>query len=613
MPNKLHDRFTWIVFAIVVGATGSSASADGNRPDESAFVAALDRASPAALAVAVIPSPKLTADDFAKCLASLNSGANEDRMSPMEFFKSQAGLGDGFDDSRSLIFWLEKSGETSMPVFLVPVTDAKVFLDANFTCEQRANGLVYTHREETDLFVRTLDHSVLVSYSQELVNAYAPMSGLAATLQKRLGKQGFSVMISGDAAAWVGPEILKDMATDSTGESVDTAEAKSHGVTDVVLCADFESAGVAVHTFVVSNPTSPLATVLQGGPPGEPAQLSRLPRGPFIMAAAADVAGLGGGDAFLQLLALLPGEIQIPEWVRENKSLMNGAQFSIYPSKLGVMGGGLLNEAYFWCGTDDSAKAKQCLRDWMHGLAGVHNGMDRTIAWEDNRVIKDELTADAFAVTDSVVKKVPNEGGETNTAEKPDGNTKPNAATRRVRQDPMERIARSLVFGPRGAMGFVKTFKDGMLVTFSQRPDVLRRGMDAAQGGEALQGDPAVQALRSHLTPQPDIVAYIGVASVLKVVGQAARSFPDMGIELPYAPPSLAPIAMSIEIQDGHVESTAFIPSAVLEVFIQLYHLRTDTTDDRGEEDESDAAVPNGNQVGDRTAKSGDAESPPKP
>jgi hypothetical protein len=147
-----------------------------------------------------------------------------------------------------------------------------------------------------------------------------------------------------------------------------------------------------------------------------------------------------------------------------------------------------------------------------------------------------------------------------------------------------------LVFGPRGPMGFAKSFPDGMLVTFSQRPDVLARGIKVAEGGDSLQKDAVITALQGWLTRDPDVVAYVGIGSLLNVVRQAASSFPGAGVELPDAPPGIEPIALSLEVQNGRVETATMVPTAVMGVLVELYKLQTQSPMDA--DDEADQPAP---------------------
>jgi hypothetical protein len=358
----------------------------------------------------------------------------------------------------------------------------------------------------------------------------------------------------------MGRKVNAQVAPATAAEAAPAADvapaASNDGVQDGVVAIDLDPLGVSMRTFAVMSPESPLGRATKGGVRGQPAKLTRLPKGPFVVAFAADMRGLGGGGAFLDLASQVPGAPAIPEWIRENRELLEGMQFAIYPSKLGMAGGGVLNEAMAWLATQDPAKARTLMRDWMKGQAGIDGAMERKVTWEEGRALKDGTTADAYAVTEAAAPK---------------DAAAPAAGARRRGIDPMQRMARTMIFGPRGPHGFAKEMSGGLLVTFSQRPDVLQRGMRAAEGKDTLETEPVIEALRAWIAPDADIVGYVGVGSLLSVVRQAANSFPGMSLQLPDAPPSLEPIAFSVEVQDGHVETSTMVPTGVIGVITEAY------------------------------------------
>jgi hypothetical protein len=674
--NRLHARCLVALFALAAPGLAMAQEPVRRTPGAEAFRAALDMAPPTAVSVVVVPNPKMAADDLAECMARLDQAAGALPLRPLDLLKSRFGIGPGIDDTRAFVMWHEvdpdQTAHPQVPAMLVPVTDAKAFLEGNFKPVEGVRS-AWTNDSMGTVYARTIDRHVLISQSAGIVNAYGLKPGFAASLKRRLGDRGYEVFTSGDAGAWAGLEAMKSMretaaqmqggadrparaapargnadaqapaqpsappsadpvqradldgsgtidngdlsmlmlemgnrgnlpvdlngdgvvdetdanlmrsyqgrtvasavpadapveapaATPAPATPTERANQIADGVTDGVFAIDMDPLGMSVRTYAVMDPRSEIGQSARGGTRGAPAQLTRLPKGAFVVAGAADMQGLGGADAFIDLLKLVPGAPEMPTWVRENRNLLTGMQFAIYPSKLGLAGGGLLNEAMLWMSSTDSAKASTLLRDWMQGLAGIEGTTERKVTWEAGKALKDGATADAYAITESTVTEKPAADG----AEAP--KRKARAA------NPMQRLARMLVFGPRGPMGFAKTFPDGMLVTFSQRPDVLARGIKVAEGGESLQQDAVITALRGWLTPDPDVVAYVGIGSLLNVVRQAASSFPGAGVELPDAPPGIEPIALSLEVQNGRVETATMVPTAVMGVFVELYKLQT--------------------------------------
>jgi len=644
-----------IVLPCVLALITSVAPADDapvrRTPGANAFRAAIDLAPESALGVLVVPNLKLASDDMAECLARIEGDASAVPLRPLDLVRAQTGVGAGIDESGSLVLWSQMTEGRAEFCVLVPVTDGKAAMESSL--KPAADGQPgFDHPQYGRLHARDLGRHILVSRSKQLVDAYDQKSGLAKRITDRVGIRGTEVLFSGDAAAWGGPDAMRQMreqgesmqrgrargaqaegaeALDAAAPAVSsetlaradldgngeidsgdramlllemgergenradlnrdgvvddkdqaqldgvmgrkvnapvaqatTAEAgpsaktsaTNDGVQDGVVAIDLDPLGVAMRTYAVMTPDSPLGRATMGGARGQPAKLTRLPKGPFVVAFAADMRGLGGGGAFIDLASQVPGAPAIPEWIRENRELLDGMQFAIYPSKLGMAGGGVLNEAMAWLSTQEPAKARTLMRDWMKGLAGIDGAMERKVTWEENRALKDGTVADAYAITEAAAPK---------------DAAAPAAGARRRGIDPMQRMARTMVFGPRGPHGFAKEMPGGLLVTFSQRPDVLQRGIRASEGKETLEAEPVIEALRAWIAPDADIVGYVGVGSLLSVVRQAANSFPGMGLQLPDAPPSLEPIAFSVEVQDGRVETATMVPTGVIGVITEAY------------------------------------------
>ncbi len=404
-------------------------------------------------------------------------------------------------------------------------------------------------------------------------------SGDLSLLLLEVGKPGGRGDLDGDGAVTrADVEILRGYVAESTVDAEDPeagdeqpasqpADAgatgaaptsdPSEGLTDGVIALDMDPMGASLHTYAVMDPDSSLGKAAVGGDRSGPLSLGRLPKGAFVVAASMDLQGLGGVQAMQDLLAMAPSAPGLPQWVMENRDLVQAAEFAIYPSKLGVAGGGLLNDACLWLSTRDPVTAQERMKSWMQGLQGRVDGMDRTVTWEAERTTKDGVTAAAWAIT-----------------EKPaaDGGGKP--------IDAMQRLGRMLVFGPRGPMGFAKTFPDGMLITFSQRPDVLKRCVDTIESGTGLEGDPVIAALRGWTLPEPDAEAFVGVGSLVRVLRQAAGSVPGMSIELPDVAPSVEPLAMAMRVRDGRSESAVMVPAAVIGVMVEAWSLRMQPDDE---------------------------------
>lgn len=595
-----------------IACFASQSSAQGQAPVRrtpgvAAFMKAIDMAPVDAVSLAVVPDAKSLGEDLGELAAKLQRMQALTEMKPLDLLKSQLGIGPGMNDRGVFLAWFVVAADQSLQwCALIPTTDSAQFLQANFEATPATAPDAFVWRGKT-VYAKSIEGWVVVSQNADLARSYVGKPGLAERLKNRLGERGFSVLCDGDIGLWAGPQSLADIrnagqqaakamegATATPNEKdISNSDTKAdtkiqqqtssprdrvaklmEGLTDGVASIDVDPLGVLVRTYAVLDPASELGKSARGGAHAG-ANLNRLPRGPFVVAVSADMAGLGGTQAFLDLAAQIPGGEQVPAWVEQNKNLASAIQFAIYPSKLGVVGGGLLNEAMLWIATAESTKAKSILEQWMLSLSGEIDGQKRDATWEIDRVLKNGISTDAYAIKDIPLPK--------------------NGQPAR-KSNPMERIVRSLMYGPKGPNGFVKTFPDGVFVTFSQRPDVIEKAVNCATGTSSLESDAVLTALRGWMMPKPDALAFVGVGSLLNVVRQAANAFPMGGIEIPDAPPDLEPIAFALSVDGSKIETSTMIPTNVIGVVVAAYADRKEAQQEE-QNDQRDAASTNdGNQ-----------------
>ena len=563
-------------------------------PGVAAFMKAIDLAPVDAVSLAVVPDAKSLGEDMGELAAKLQRMQALTEMKPLDLLKSQLGVGPGMNDRGAFVAWFVVAADQSLQwCALIPTTDSAQFLQANFEATPATAPDAFSWRGKT-VYAKSIDGWVVVSQNADLARSYVSKPGLVERLKNRLGERGFSLLCDGDIGLWAGPQSLADIrnagqqaakamegATATPNEkdiskpdtkadtkiqqqtsSRDRVTKLMEGLTDGVTSIDVDPLGVLVRTYAVLDPASELGKSARGGA-HVGANLNRLPRGPFVVAVSANMAGLGGTQAFLDLAAQIPGGEQVPAWVEQNKNLASAIQFAIYPSKLGVVGGGLLNEAMLWIATADSTKAKSVLEQWMLSLSGEVDGQKRDATWEKDRVLKNGISTDAYAIKDIPLPK--------------------NGQPAR-KSNPMERIVRSLMYGPKGPNGFVKTFPDGVFVTFSQRPDVIEKAVNCATGTSSLESDAVLTALRGWMMPKPDALAFVGVGSLLNVVRQAANAFPMGGIEIPDAPPDLEPIAFALSVDSSKIETSTMIPTNVIGVVVAAYADRKEAQQEEQQE-----------------------------
>ena len=212
--NRLHARCLVALFALAAPGLAMAQEPVRRTPGAEAFRAALDMAPPTAVSVVVVPNPKMAADDLAECMARLDQAAGALPLRPLDLLKSRFGIGPGIDDTRAFVMWHEvdpdQTAHPQVPAMLVPVTDAKAFLEGNFKPVEGVRS-AWTNDSMGTVYARTIDRHVLISQSAGIVSAYGLKPGFAASLRQRLGDRGYEVFTSGDAGAWAGLEAMKSM------------------------------------------------------------------------------------------------------------------------------------------------------------------------------------------------------------------------------------------------------------------------------------------------------------------------------------------------------------------------------------------------------------------
>ena len=318
-------------------------------------------------------------------------------------------------------------------------------------------------------------------------------------------------------------------------------------VNDALVAIDFDALAVGVRTFARFDPSGDVAKAMSpaaAAPRDLTALLSRLPDAAFYGASGFDLAAMGGLAHLRQFLATVPGSerIPLPEWLDRVQDKVQQVQVAAYPSKLGLAVGGILNDASLVIVTTDPAAVKAGLRSWIESQTGEKDGLRSEPSWEEARALKDGSTVSAFAV-----KEVPTGPGG----------------------DFMQRLLKQLVVSSRGLHGFAREVPGALVVTYSQRTDVLDRATAAANGTakKTLGGNAMVRAMAPWLVPDADVVVFVGVGQLLGAARQIAESLPGGSVEMvPAAPEGLEPVAAAVRSKDATWESALVLPSGVLGV-----------------------------------------------
>ncbi|MFM8641509.1 MAG: hypothetical protein ACKOEP_01555, partial [Phycisphaerales bacterium] len=444
-------------------------------------------------------------------------------------------------------------GDAVAYVAAIPVTDADAFVTGTFVAiPGRDDGAMQWPVGDRTVWVRKAKSHVVVSDRADALemNDGDAARGIGPVLSERLGARGGELMRTADVVAWASAPALRRQAAERRAPAemaaLESRMAELFGqVDDALLTVDFDALAIGVRAFARFAPETEVARAMpQGAAAGDGrGLLARLPAAPFYGALGVDLEAMGGASRVRQFLSTIPGSdrVTLPAWIDAVQDKVKQVQVAAFPSKLAILSGGILNDASFVVVTDDPAAVKAALRAWVESQAGEEAGIRREPTWEDARTLKDGSTVTAFAVKETVTGP----GG-----------------------DPLERVFRQLVVSSRGVHGFAREVPGALVVTYSQRTDVLGRATAAASqvaGTKVLADHPVVRAMQPWLLAQPDLVLFVGVGELLTAARQAAESVPGMDPALvPAAAAGLEPLAAAFRSRDRTWEGALVIPSGIL-------------------------------------------------
>lgn len=539
-----------------------------------------------AVAMLAVPSVKSASDDLQLAIDRMGKAEAALGGRPIDLLKAQARVGPGFDDRGAVVAWARPVAGGLAHVVAMPVTDAQAFVSATLVPEPASGeGAMRAPGIDVPLWHRVSGSHVLVSDRKEALAeadvapatpaAPAAAPGFPAMLAARVGARGMEIMRTADVVAWASAPAITSMVArirDSAdlerraGESIAAAGAAAVArrwedeaaardrvarmlgeAQDVVVTVDFDALAIGLRAFARFDPAGEVAKAMPSGAragAGAASMLARLPGAAFYAAAGIDLQSMGGLRHVRAYLATLPGAGRmLPlEWLDGAEDAVQQVQVAAYPSKLGILSGGIMNDASFVVTTEDPQAVVSALRRWVEAQAGEAGGIRREPTWEEARALKDGSTVTAFSVKETVTGP----GG-----------------------DVTERIMRQVLLSARGLHGFVRTVPGAVVVTFSQRTDVLGRATAAATPGAAktMAASPVVRAMSGWLVPEPDFVMFLGAGELMSAARQVADAVPGMaGVAIPQAGAATEPLATAFRSRDGTWEAAVVVPAGVLGV-----------------------------------------------
>jgi hypothetical protein len=387
-------------FAVPAPRQESTATA----PAVSALDAALALVPKGAVAFVVLPNPKQASDDLQQCVERMNRAEASLGGRPIDQLKALYGISGSFDDKgpAALSVMAYPSPGAAPPIVLsLPSIDPAAFLSGNFTKAPEVAEDAYRTAAGLLIHARAGEKHVHLSLDRDTLHAFEPGGGMAESVRTRLGERGAALLKKGDLIAWAGRDAiqpaLRQAALDGgravQSDSPFAAQANEmrstlmrlfEGLDDTLLVLDMDPLGLGIRTFASCAKESEIGSLASGGADREP-RFDRVPRQPFYLAGRVDIDGMGGMKALESLVAKLPGAPQLPAWLVKAKDAISAMQMGIFPSKLALAAGGVLNDSAIFLETKQPEVVRDGVREAILSMKGESGGLRVDPAWEADR------------------------------------------------------------------------------------------------------------------------------------------------------------------------------------------------------------------------------------
>jgi hypothetical protein len=526
-----------------------------------------------AVSFVVVPNLKKASNDLEQLVEATGQGGVLAMGRPIDLLKAQLGVGSNLDENGPLVaYFPSAAAEGTLPVFVLPCTDATAFLNANLKPAPESGEGAFTNASGLVLFAKPLEGRVALATDRAALPADGAR-GISERFTARVqGADENAWLERADLIAWGSRDALAAAVAAARRAEIPDAALEAGGggfgggfggsreemeanreralklfdmLADGIVTVDVDPLGLFIGAVGVGEPMSPLASLAAGGT-GKPARFAHVPQNPFYLAIAANIDALGGPEKFGELLDLAGiARDVLPAWFYAEGKDITDVELAAYPSKLGVAIGGALNDSALFIGSRNPSTTLARVESGILALAGESNGLRREPAWNAEKKLKTGDVVAAFEIKETVID-----------------------ATKRPGID-IERLAKQFIFGSRGVNGLAKKTADGVVITFSQRPDVYARAMEAAAGAKTLAKDDTVASIEEWLPAARDVEVMLGLGQLTNLVGQIASSF--MGEEevraaLPKVPADTEPIAFALDLEGGRTRAAVVVPAAVLKL-----------------------------------------------
>ena len=498
-----------------------------------------------ARAFVVVPSLDRLSDSMHVVLHAMDRGHLILGSRPIDVFKSILGVTSAVADkapAAAIMMAFDPADPLRGAVWVVPVTNEEMFLDANF--EPGPEPGTYRTIHDVVLHARAEGGHMILGVDAALVEAFHPGADAATIWSDRLG-DGRAHVAPAHAVMYASPSVLRAGAGAAGlgGGFADLLGSCEH----LFVGLEFDPLAVIAREVVRFADDAPLRTASQGGAPGI-ARLSRIADQPYWLAGAIDLDGLGGRAALDARLRTL-GWPALPPWLDE----VDGAQFVAFE----VEGAVLFERAgVIFEGQPDAVHA--ALRGEVERAGAVDDGFEREVMWRaaDPRAGLDDVTLMAIrpqeippgrSYLDAVLPWVAARTGE-----------------RSPSQILTETAVGTMLIGARGIGGTVARLDAGVVVVHGAEPALLAK-VAGTNGPGSIDESFVTSTMRQWMPSPTDVELYLNPG---RAVAAMSRSPLALAIDWPAFDPGQPPIGAAIDLSGGMVRSSIVIPNTLLVVVV---------------------------------------------
>ncbi len=516
--------------------------------------------------VAAIPNLQAVSGKIAMLNQQL--GLNQPQMeNVLGMARAMLGLEQGLRENGGLAMVMlsmpdpNEPGAEPLTAVIVPITEYKAFL-ANFgEAQPDAAGITQIDLAGEVAFAKQSGEYAILSDRQEAVAAYK--DDQPANIAQLAGQMSGSVITGSDVLLFVdvtkvGPVALPMVelglmeaqqqmgeAERAIGEPMlklygDAIKAVLSQGQAAVMGIDLSEQGIGLSLGAQFREGTALAQSF-ANPPKQAPSFNRLPSGPYMFAAAIDMQALPIARWLNDAIAALPPDHPMVGILKASLPTLQAkeVQQALYAPAAGGAVPTLFNGVNVYV-TDQPAQLVQAYRQSLDALgkADLGEGMSYQTQYNQNVLQLDGKEVDQY----SLKLNIP--------------------------QEQLAELGPLAMFLGQAMTGYVVTTDNAMIVTNGADPALLRQALQAAAGQGQLNADQGIQNINKHLPPHRAMEAYIGVGTILQMVGNFAAMFaPEVQFNVPA---NLPPVATALSVNQGGMVYRYYVPNEVIRTITGL-------------------------------------------